>query len=190
MPIPEKDFYTLDEVAARWECIGFDKSSFLDLATKDLLVFSIYRRDIGTYRQVNEVGDVTSITTVFSFTAENYRRDGIRYLKAEDARRILEAEPGKEVGASGYYLLPTRTRESGTASSNLYLTASDLGVSLTERNRFESEHGYTSFPAGFSRLWSWAKEDNNRAVITWVCTGAAAIVVAGWALVQFIYKCP
>lgn len=192
MALPEKDFYTLEEVAARWACIGFDRSSFLDLARKDLLVFSTYRRDIGSYRQVTETpeGTVTKISTVLlSFRAEGYSGDGVRYIRAEDARRILEAKPSEEVAVPGLYSLPTRTRESGTAYPDLYLTAAELGISLAERTRFESEHGYKSLLAGLSRLWAWAKEDNNRAVLAWVGGGAAAIVVATWTLIQFIYQC-
>ena len=192
MALPEKDFYTLDEVAVRCACIGFDRYSFLDIARKDLLVFSTYRRDIGSYRQVTETpeGTVTRTKAVlFSFKAEGYSSDGVRYLLAEDARRILEAKPGEEVAVPGLYTLPTRTRESGTAYPDLYLTAADLGISLAERTRFESEHGYKTLTAGLSRLWAWAKEANNRAVLAWLSAGGAAIVVAVWTLVQFIYKC-
>jgi hypothetical protein len=83
MAVPDKDFYTLDEVAARWACIGFDRSSFLDLARKDLLVFSTYRRDIGSYREVTETpeGAVTRTKTIlFSFKAEGYSSDGVRWV--------------------------------------------------------------------------------------------------------------
>lgn len=193
MAMPEKDFYTLDEMAARWACIGFDGSSFLDLARKDLLVFSTYQRNIGSNRQVTETseGTVTRTKTVFfSFKAAGYSSNGVRYLRAEDARRILEAKPGEEVAISGLFTSPTRTRETGTAYSELYLTVADLGISLAERTRFESEHGYASLSAGIGRLWAWAKQENNRAVLKWVGGGAAAIVAAAWALIQFMCQRP
>ena len=193
MALPEKDFYTLDEVAARWACIGIDKAYFLDIARKDLLVFSTYLRDIGSYRQITETeeGTITKTKTVqLSFRSEGYSSSGVRYLRAEDARRVLEGMTGEEVAIPGLFSLPTRTRESGTAYPSLYLTPADLGISRAEMVHFESEHGYKSFSAGANRLWAWSKEESNRAVLAWVGTGIVAIAAAIWAVVEFIYKCP
>lgn len=192
MMLPEKDFYTLDEVAKRWECIGFSASSFLDLAKKDLLVFSTYRREIGSYRKVVETPDVIITKkkdVLFSFKAEGYNSDGVRYLRADDARRILEAKLGEEIAVPGLYSLPSRTRECGTAHNDLYLTAADLGISLSERARFESRHGYKSFRAGIHRLWSWTKDKDNSAMLAWLGAGVTAIFGAIWTIIQVLYQC-
>lgn len=191
MSIPEKEFFTLDEIAERWACIGFGESSFLNLARKDLLVFSVYKREIGSHKKVTETPDsiITKETKTISFVAEGYSTNGVRYLRAEDARRILEAEPSEQINVPGLYSLPSRAKECGVAQGGLYFTAKDLGISLSERTRFESAHGYNSLWSRLYRWWVWAKEEQNRAVIAWLGVGLASIASAVWAVLLFVYEC-
>jgi len=192
MPIPEKDFYTLDEIADYWACIGINKSSFLYLARNDLLVFSVYRRELGSYREVTETpkGILTRTNNVLiSFRAPDFENTAIRYLRADDARRILEAKPGQEIAVIGLYSLPTRTRESGTGySPSIYLTSEDLGISLSEKTRFENAHGYNSFKARSYRFWSWFKEPSNLKPLSLIGTGLMVVIGAVWTVFKLFYN--
>ncbi|MBN3189152.1 hypothetical protein H4F64_02855 [Pectobacterium brasiliense] len=99
MAIPEKDFFTLNEIIHRWRFAGMDSTTLLKLAMDDLLVFSIYVQGIGSHTSIGETPDGTvgtNHTVHFSFKAKGYSRPSIQYLKSGDTRRILEAMPDEK----------------------------------------------------------------------------------------------
>jgi hypothetical protein len=113
MPLPEKDFFTIDEVLDRWRYAQIDRATLLNLAVDDLLVFSVYLRDLGHHWTSRDTpqGRVTTTNTVeFEFRATGYERPQLQYLCARDARRLLESNPGEQIGVSGLYSLPTRAK--------------------------------------------------------------------------------
>jgi hypothetical protein len=144
MPLPEKDAFTLEEIIARWRFAGCDRATLLDYARRDLLVFSVYLRDLGHHRTIKETPEERITTThsvVFKFTSPDYKWHSIRYLAAEDARRILESKSGEEIGVGGLYSSADRDKASGTGYLQaLYFTYADLLVTRTERDRFETSH--------------------------------------------------
>jgi hypothetical protein len=189
MPIPGKDFYTLDEIAECWACIRITKSSFLDLAKKDLLVFSIYEKDIGSHREITNEGNEirTKTVTVLKFISSGYEYQSIRYLKSDDSRRILEAEPNQQIQITGSYSLPTRIKESGFGKT-AYLTINDLGVSAVEKMRFENAHGFNSLKARLYRIWSWVKEPSNLKPLSMIGTVLVVAIGALWSVFKYFYK--
>ena len=86
---------------------------------------------------------MTRETKVLTF-GQSTASEPIRYLRADDARRILEAKPGETIAVNGLYSLPTRSRESGMGylGSPKYFTREDLVVTRAERDRFEKTHGF------------------------------------------------
>lgn len=156
MAIPEKDFFTLKEIVHRWRFAEMDSATLLKLTTDDLLVFSIYVRDIGSHTSTRETPNRTVTTNhqvQSSFKAEGYSRPAIQYLKSDDARRILEARPGEKIAVRGHYSVPERTKESGLghASAPLFIRE-DLVVSRVERDRFEEKHKVPLSPPWYKRL--------------------------------------
>lgn len=137
MALPEKDLFTLAEIAARWKC---DDAAFLTYASKDFLTYSVYLRDLGSHRTVEETeseGITRTHTVAFSMVSPDYKRQSIRYLRADDARRILESRPPEEIGVSVLYKSTQRTKEHGTGHVQAhYFTRADLLISREERDRF------------------------------------------------------
>lgn len=185
MALPDKDFFTLEEIVHRWRFAGMDSATLLKLAADDLLVFSIYVRDIGSHTATRETpnGTVTTKHQVeFSFRAEGYSRPAIQYLKSDDARRILEARPGEKIAVRGLYNVPERTKESGLGHATAPLfTRDDLVVSKVERDRFEKEHKIALSPPWCSRVWQWLSDQANHRVLTMLSGWLAALVAAIWA---------
>lgn len=185
MAIPEKDFFTLEEIVHRWRFAGMDNATLLKLATDDLLVFSIYIRDIGSHTAKRETpsGTVTTNHQVqFSFRAEGYTRPALQYLKSDDARRILESHPAEKIAVRGHYSIPERTKESGLGHANAPLiTREDLLVSKIERDRFEKKHKVALSPPWHSRVWQWLSDQVNHRVLTMLSGWLTALVTAAWA---------
>ncbi len=194
MPIPEKDFFTLDEIIERWRYSGADDATLLKLATEDLLVFSVYIRDLGSHQVTRETpqGCVTTKHTVeLSFRAEGYSRPPLQYLGAEDARRILESHPGERIAVRGHYSLPSRTKESGLGHATApHFARSDLLVSRLERDRFEKEHKVRIRPPWPSRVWKWLTDQANHRALTMLSGWIAAALAAAWALWVWWYQLP
>ena len=192
MPIPEKDFFTLEEIVERWNYSGADEATLLKLATEDLLVFAVYVRDLGSYQTTRETpqGRVTTKHTVeFSFRAEGYSRPPLQYLKAEDARRILESLPGEKVAVRGHYSLPSRTKESGLGHATApHFSQSDLLVSRVERDRFEKQHKIKIRPPWPSRVWKWLADQANQRALTMLSGWIATAIGAVWALWVWWYQ--
>lgn len=185
MTIPEKDFFTLEEIIHRWRFAGMDSATLLKLATDDLLVFSIYIRELGSHTRTRETPSGTVTTThmvEFSFRADGYSRPPLQYLKADDARRILESRPGEKIAVRGHYSVPERTRESGLGHAQAPLfTREDLLVSRIERDRFEKEHKVPLVPPWHIRVWQWLSDQANHRVLTMLSGWGTAIVTAAWA---------
>jgi hypothetical protein len=184
MAIPDRDFFTLEEIVHRWRFSGMDSATLLKLASDDLLVFSIYIRDIGSHNTTTEAETGTATTThqvQFSFRAQGSSRPAIQYLKSDDARRILEARPGEKIAVRGHYSLPERTKESGLGYATAPLfTRDDLVVSKVERDRFENKHRVALSPPWYSRLWQWLSDQANHRVLTMLSGWLAALVVGIW----------
>lgn len=185
MSIPEKDFFTLEEIIHRWRFAGIDNTTLLKLATDDLLVFSIYVRDIGSHTSTKETprGTVTTNHQVqIHFKAEGYSRPAIQYLKSDDARRILEARQGEMIAVGGHYSTPERTKESGLGHTNAPLfTRTDLIVSRVERDRFEKKYSVPLSPPWYSRLWQWLCDQANHRALTMLGGWFAALITGVWA---------
>lgn len=185
MAIPERDFFTLEEIVHRWRFAGMDSATLLKLASDDLLVFSIYIREIGSHTATREtqIGAVTRTRQVqFSFKAQGYSRPVIQYLKSDDARRILEARPGEKIAVRGHYSFPKRTKESGLGHATAPLfTRDDLVVSKVERDRFEKKHKVALSPPWYYRVWAWLSDQANHRVLTMLSGWVAALVTAAWA---------
>lgn len=139
-PPPGKEFFGLDEVARHW---GIDRDTLLDYARRDLLVFAVYLRDIGSHSTTRETdeGTVTQTVTTMQLIAPTSSPTPFRYLKGDDARRVLEARPGELVIVSVLYTSRERTGESGTRYwSGKQLSVEDLVITREERNRFEEQY--------------------------------------------------
>jgi hypothetical protein len=184
MPLPEKEFFTLDEITARWRFAGCDRATLLDYARRDLLVFSVYLRDLGSHQRVEETEEerlTTTVTTAFSFTSSDYQWESIRYLKSDDARRVLECRDGERAGVSVLYSKAQRDKASGTGYWQAhYFQAADLLVTKTERERFEIEHKVNLVSGRLGQAWQWLCEPANQKALAIVGSGIAALAVAAW----------
>ncbi len=194
MTVPEKDFFTLDEIVQRWSLAGMDHATLLKLAADDLLVFSVYIRDLGSHTQTEDTPDgvvTTAQTVAFSFRAQGHARPPLQYLKADDARRLLESKSNERIAVRGHYSLPTRDRESGLGHLQAPLFCrDDLLVSRIERDRFERQHRVRLRPPWFSRFWGWLSDQANQRALTMLSGWIAAIFAALWALLPSLYPNP
>jgi hypothetical protein len=171
MALPEKDYFTLTEIVERWKAAGCDHGTLADYARRDLLVFSVYLRDIGSYRRVEHDPDGTRRTieaTVYSFVSSGHRPDPLlRYLDSDDARRIFEARTGESVAVSVLYSSPLRDKECGVGYyTPRFFTADDLLVAREERDRFEVENRIKVGGSRLARSWAWLSKDGNRNTLT------------------------
>ena len=186
MALPEKDFFALTEIAARWRC---DDVAFLSYATRDILTYSVYLRDLGSHRTVVETEEeriTRNHTVAFSMRSPDYQRHSIHFLPADAARRILESRPPEEVAVSVLYKSTQRTKESGIGYMQaLYFTRSDLVVSREERDRFERTYNVISKPGWIARKWNWLRDAENQKPLAFLGGGIAAIAAAGWTALQW-----
>ena len=186
MSLPEKDLFTLVEVISRWRFANCDEATMLDYARRDLLVFSVYLRDLGDHRTIEKTASTkitTTHTTVFAMVSPTYEWKPIRYLRADDARRILEARSGEEVAVTVLYSSPMRTEESGTGYlSALYFTRADLLITREERDRFEASHKINLSSGRVAKFWAWLRNSENQKALSVLGAALAAVVGAGWAM--------
>ena len=184
MPLPEKDFFTLDEIIDRWRFAGCDRATLLDYARRDLLVFAVYLRDLGHHKTIEETPESRITTThsvAFQFTSTDYKWHSIRYLKADDARRVLEGRPGEEIGVGGLYSSPTREKASGMGYLQaLYFTYADLLLTRAERDRFEMDHKVNLASGRMGKAWSWLSDASNQKALSIIGISVAAIFGAAW----------
>lgn len=184
MPLPEKDYFTLEEIIARWRFAGCDHATLLDYARRDLLVFSVYLRDLGNHKRTEETPQVrmtTTTTTAFSFISPDHKWQPIRYLKSDDARRILECRPNESAGVSVLYSSPARDKASGTGYMQAhYFTPANLLVTRAERDRFESEHKINLASSRLAKAWAWLADSTNQKALVIVGSAVAGFAAAAW----------
>ncbi len=182
MTLREKDFFTLEEIIARWRFAGCDRATLLTYATRDILVFSVYLRDLGDHKTIEETPDEKIITTYsvpFKFVSPTYKWHSIRYLKADDARRILEATSGEQIGLGGLFSSPIRDKASGTGYPQaIYFTYADLIITRSERDRFETEHKINLASGRVSKAWRWFSDASNQKTLSILGAGVAAVFIA------------
>lgn len=192
MPPPEKQLFTLDEIAERWRSTGFDRPTFLQYARQDLLVFSVYLRDLGHHRTIRDVPDgrvTTTHSVAFRFQAKDYQAAQVRHLKADDARRILEARPGEQVGVHVLYSERLRKPASGTGyPAGQYFTPDDLLITLAERDLFEFTHSLRVTPGQLTRAWRWLGEQSNQRALQIVGGVFAAAALGAWAVFTWWFQ--
>jgi hypothetical protein len=186
MALPDKDFYSLSEIATRWGC---DDTAFLSYASRDILIYAVYLRDLGSYQTVaeNEAERVVTRRTIaFAYTSSNYQRHSINYLKANDARRILESRPLEEIAVSVLFKSTERTKASGMGySKSLHFTKSDLIISREERDRFEKSYRIATKSGRLTRAWIWLRDSENQKPLVIVGGAIAAVATAAWTALQF-----
>ena len=185
MALPEKDFFTLAEIAARWRC---DDVALLSYAARDMLTYSVYLRDLGSHRTVEETEEervTRSHTVAYSMRSPDYQRHSVHFLRADDARRILESRPPEEIAVLVLYKSTQRTKENGIGYMQAhYFTRSELLVSKEERDRFERTHNVISKPGWLARRWNWLRDAENQKPLAILGGGVAAIAAAGWTALQ------
>lgn len=184
MSLPEKEFFTLDEIIDRWRFARCDQATLLDYARRDLLIFSVYLRELGSHQRVCETEEsivTTTTTTAFSFRSPDYEWHSIRYLKAEDARRVLECRDNERAGVSVLYSSPSRDKASGTGHLQAhYFTPADLLVTRLERDRFEREHNINLASGRLSTAWRWLCDSTNQKAPAIIGSVLTALAVGGW----------
>lgn len=183
MSLPEKEFFTLDEIIDRWRFARCDRVTLLDYARKDLIVFSVYLRELGSHQRVRETKDgiVTTTTTSYSFRSPDYEWHSIRYLKGDDVRRVLECRDNERAGVSVLYSSPSRDKASGTGYLQAhYFTPADLLVTKAERDRFEREHNVNLASGRLSNAWRWLCDTSNQKALAIIGGVLAALAGGGW----------
>lgn len=185
MPAPEKEYFTLSEIMERWARSKVDLTTLLDYARRDLLIYSVYLRDIGSHKRERIEPDGSILTTTISttsFVAPGFTYEPIRYLKANDARRVLEAKEGELVAVSVLYSSRERSKESGTGYMQPhYFEPKDLLITKAERDRFETEHKL-SIGSRAEASWQWLTNPNNQKALTLIGSVIAATSIAAWQL--------
>lgn len=184
MPLPEKEFFTLEEIMARWRFAGCDLTTLLDYARRDLLVFAVYLRNLGSHARTRETDEgtvTTTTTTTFSFTSPGYVAEPIKYLKANDARRVLECSPNERAAVSVLYSSRDRTKERGTGYLQAhYFTSTDLLVTRDERDRFEKEHKVNLASGRLDKAWAWLADGTNQKALAILGSALGSVTAAAW----------
>ena len=142
MPLPQKSYFTLDEIIRRWQSEGCDRATLLEYARADLLVFAVAERNLGSHTIRRETDDHVITTEVTRMQLGGpAETQSIWYLRADDARRVLETQPGERAAVNGLFRRVERDRASGVGQSPPKLYAyEDLVVTRDERDRFEEAH--------------------------------------------------
>lgn len=191
MPFPEKELFTLDEIERRWRLAGGKRCTLHDYARRDLLVYSVYLRDIGSHRRIEEFSDrwkTTTHTVAFRFHAVEYEWSPIRYLDADDARRILESGEGEEIAVSALYRTRERLKSKGEwHMAPKYFTANDLRITREERDRFETEHNTNRISGQLGSMWRWMSLAENREPLKLLAALVGGISAAIWAIITFVF---
>jgi len=190
MPAPEKEYFTLTEIMDRWARSKVDQTTLLDYARRDLLIYSVYLREIGSHKRETIEPDGAIRTTTVSamqFVASGFTYQPIRYLKANDARRILEAKEGEQIAVSVLYTSAERNKESGTGYAQpLYFEPKDLLITKSERDRFEKQHKL-SIGSRSEACWKWLTDASNQKALTLIGSAIAAVGITLWQLyVRFL----
>lgn len=184
MSLPEKEFFSIDEIIDRWRFARCDRATLLDYARKDLLVFSVYLRDLGSHQSERETENgkiTTTISTSFSFRSPNYQWHSLQYLKTDDARRVLECRENERAAVSVLYSSLNRDKASGTGYLQAhYFTPNDLLVSRAERDRFEEEHNINLASGRLANAWGWLCDTTNQKALAIIGSVLTALAIGGW----------
>lgn len=190
MPAPEKEYFTLTEIMERWARSKIDRTTLLDYARRDLIIYSVYLREIGGHKReiIEPDGAVRTITvTTMQFVAPGFTYQPIRYLKANDARRILEAKEGEQIAVSVLYTSAERNKESGIGYAQPhYFEPKDMLITRSERDRFEKQHKLSTGSRS-ETFWKWLTDADNQKALTLIGSASTAIGIALWQLyVRFL----
>lgn len=188
MGLPEKQFLSLDEAIARWRHWGCDHETLRSYAERDLLVFSVYFRDIGSHKSVRDKGNtrITSEVQIISFVSPDHIDRRLFYLSATDARRILEAKSDEQVMVGVLYWTPERVKKQATGHpQGKCLTQSDLVVTREQCEAFERTH-HANGIAGLAKKATFAITQPSERKTLKFLGGAIAVVAAGaWAFFKW-----
>lgn len=191
MPAPEKEYFTLSEIMDRWARSKVDLVTLLDYARRDLIIYSVYLRDIGSHKRESVEPDGAIRTTTVSatnFISQGFTYEPIRYLKASDARRVLEAKEGEKVAVSVLYTSKERNKESGTGYMQPhYFEQNNLLITKSERDRFEKEHKL-SIGSRAEALWQWFKDASNQKALTLIFSAISIAAITTWQLYERFFS--
>lgn len=188
MTLPEKPLLTLDEVVSRWKYWGCDYATLLGYAQQDLLVFSVYLRDIGSHRSIRQEGDseITRDVQAIRFISQDAVLRRLFYLDADDARRILESKPNEQIAVHALYWTPSRIKKQGSYHpSAKYFTPQDLVVTREECQQFEKHHNAVGIPALAKKIGYWVKEPSPSNTATRVGGAVVLAATAAWAIFKW-----
>ena len=192
MPLPEKEFFTLDEIANRWRFAGCDRATLLDYARKDLLIFSVYLRELGDHQRVQETTQgrvITTTSTMFSMRSPEYEWQSIRYLKSDDSRRVLECRENEKAAVAVLYSSPLRDKASGAGYMQPYYFApEDLLVTRLELERFEKEHNVNLASGRVAKGWNWLCDSTNQKALGIIGSLLVALAVGCWTVYTWLIE--
>lgn len=188
MGLPEKQFLSLDELIARWKCWGCDHETLRNYAERDLLVFSVYFRDLGSHKSVRDQGDarITHEVQVINFVSPSHVDRRLFYLGAKDARRVLEAKDNEQVMVDVLYWTPERVKKQATGyPQGKYLIQSELVVTREQCEALERMH-HVNGVAGLAKRAAFAiTQPSQRKVLTFIGGALAAVVTGVWAFFKW-----
>lgn len=174
MSVPEKETFPLDEVGSRWGLPSGDLSTFHDYARRDLILFAVYFKNLGSHKRVVKDSEVITTTTVTSlqFIAPGHNPESLKYLGSDDARRVLECGDGERAAISVLFASPTREKKSGMAYVPArFFAPGDLLITKEERDRFERQHDVRIRDRRVARIWQAFSEPRTLAAITGIASG-------------------
>ena len=191
MGLPEKTTLTLTEVVARWKHWGCDYATLHSYAEQDLLVLSVYLRDIGSHKSVRTEADteITREVQSLKFVSPGAVVHRLLHLSGDDSRRILEANDNEQIAVSVLYWTPVRIKKLSTYyPSAKYFTRQDLVVTRDECERFERRHSANGLPGLVKRSAFWIKEPSKHKALKLI-GGALAMLAGGiWAVFTWHFK--
>jgi len=188
MGLPDKDLLTLEEVIARWKHWGCDHSTLRSYAASDLLVFSLYLRDIGSHKTVRTEGErvITNEVRTMRFVAPNATIRKLFYLDGDDARRILESVGNEQVAIHALYWTPQRIKKQAVYHlSAQYFTPEDLLVTREECERFERRYKANGIYGLFKRVTYWVREPSPSDMATRIGGAIVVLATAAWAVFKW-----
>lgn len=188
MALPEKSILSLDEVITRWRHWGCDHETLHSYAERNLLVFAVYQRDIGSHKSVNVEDGVrhTHEVRTIRFAGPGTVPRRLFYLAADDARRLLEAKCDEQISVGVLYWTPERIKKQATGCLTArYFRREELVVTREQCEVFERKH-HASGVTGLIKKLAFAatQPSQQKALKLW---GGAIVVVAGalWAVFKW-----
>lgn len=191
MGLPDKTTLTLDEVIARWRHWGCDYATLHYYAQQDLLVFSVYLREIGSHKSSRTEGDaqVTREVQTLTFVSPDHVTRRLFYLDGDDSRRVLEANENEQVAVNALYWTADRVKKQCTYhASAKHFTPQDLVVTRAECERFERRYHANGFTGLRKRVIFWVKEPSEHKTLKLVLGALATLIAAAWAAFTWFYR--